>query len=202
MIDAVYEYLLGLALGLSLAVPPGPMNALIAAEALKTPLHGTAVGAGAMSADATLMVLTYFLYRLVKPYVPYVYFIGGGVMIYLAVLMLRSSNITTSVHGLGSVIRNYTKGYAMGITNPYQIGWWLSAGLTLISIMGLFSIAGLFTGILMWIVTYPLAVYTGKKYLGGKYEVIVRVISGIAIMGFAVYFIYVGLTLLLRSILP
>ncbi|MGC8570036.1 MAG: LysE family translocator [Caldivirga sp.] len=202
MIDAVYEYLLGLALGLSLAVPPGPMNALIAAEALKTPLHGTAVGAGAMSADATLMVLTYFLYRLVKPYVPYVYFIGGGVMIYLAVLMLRSSNITTSVHGLGSVIRNYTKGYAMGITNPYQIGWWLSAGLTLISIMGVFSIAGLFTGILMWIVTYPLAVYTGKKYLGGKYEVIVRVISGIAIMGFAVYFIYVGLTLLLRSILP
>ncbi|WP_291999900.1 LysE family transporter [Caldivirga sp.] len=202
MIDAVYEYLLGLALGLSLAVPPGPMNALIAAEALKTPLHGTAVGAGAMSADATLMVLTYFLYRLVKPYVSYVYFIGGGVMIYLAVLMLRSSNITTSVHGLGSVIRNYTKGYAMGITNPYQIGWWLSAGLTLISIMGVFSIAGLFTGILMWIVTYPLAVYTGKKYLGGKYEVIVRVISGIAIMGFAVYFIYVGLTLLLRSILP
>ncbi|MGC9226254.1 LysE family translocator [Caldivirga sp.] len=202
MIDAVYEYILGLALGLSLAVPPGPMNALIAAEALKTPLHGTAVGAGAMSADATLMVLTYFLYRLVKPYVPYVYFIGGGVMIYLAVLMLRSSNITTSVHGLGSVIRNYTKGYAMGITNPYQIGWWLSAGLTLISIMGVFSIAGLFTGILMWIVTYPLAVYTGKKYLGGKYEVIVRVISGIAIMGFAVYFIYVGLTLLLRSILP
>ena len=44
MIDAVYEYLLGLALGLSLAIPPGPMNALIAAEALKTPLHGTAVG--------------------------------------------------------------------------------------------------------------------------------------------------------------
>ncbi|WP_048062705.1 LysE family transporter [Caldivirga maquilingensis] len=202
MIDAVYEYLLGLALGLSLAVPPGPMNALIAAEALKTPLHGTAVGAGAMSADATLMIITYFLYRLVKPYVSYVYFIGGGVMIYLAVLMLRPSRITASAHGLGGVLRNYTKGYVMGVTNPYQIGWWLSAGLTLISIMGVFSIAGLFTGILAWIITYPLAVYTGKRYLGGRYEIIVKTVSGAAIMGFALYFMYIGLTLLLRGVLP
>ena len=198
MVDAAYEYLLGLALGLSLAVPPGPMNALIAAEALKTPLHGTAVGAGAMSADATLMVVTYFLYRLVKPYALYIYFIGGGVMMYLAVLMLKPSRITTSAQGLGGVIRNYTKGYVMGITNPYQIGWWLSAGLTLISIMGVFSVAGLFTGILTWLITYPLAVYTGKRYLGGRYEFIVKLASGIAIMGFALYFIYIGLTSLLR----
>ena len=156
-----------------------------------------------MSADATLMVLTYFLYRLVKPYVSYVYFIGAGVMIYLAVLMLRPSRVVTGTpHGLGSVLRNYTKGYVMGITNPYQIGWWLSAGLTLISIMGVFSIAGLFTGILAWIITYPLAVYAGKRYLGGRYEFIVRVASGVAIMGFALYFMYVGLTLLLRGVLP
>ncbi|WP_291766943.1 LysE family transporter [Caldivirga sp. UBA161] len=202
MIDAAYDYLLGLALGLSLAVPPGPMNALIAAEALKTPLHGTAVGAGAMSADATLMVVTYFLYGLVKPYVSYVYFIGGGVMMYLAVLMLRPSRTVANAHGLGNVLRNYTKGYVMGITNPYQIGWWLSAGLTLISIMGVFSIAGLFTGILTWIIAYPLAVYAGKRYLGGKYEVIVKAASGIAIMGFALYFMYIGLTLLFRGILP
>lgn len=71
MIDAAYDYALGLVLGLSSAVPPGPMNALIASEALKSHMHGTAVGAGAMSADATLMVITYFLYQLIKPYLRY-----------------------------------------------------------------------------------------------------------------------------------
>jgi hypothetical protein len=41
MIDAAYDYALGLVLGLSSAVPSGPMNALIASEALKSHMHGT-----------------------------------------------------------------------------------------------------------------------------------------------------------------
>lgn len=41
----------GVILGLSIAAPPGPMNALIANSSLKSPLHGTSVGAGAMTAD-------------------------------------------------------------------------------------------------------------------------------------------------------
>jgi len=205
MIDAMYDYALGLVLGLSLAVPPGPMNALIASEALKSPMHGTAVGAGAMSADATLMVVTYFLYQLTKPYSRYVYFIGGGVMVYLALLMLKPrANPRTGarVSGLGGMLRNYAKGYALGLTNPYQVGWWLSAGLTLMSIMGFMSIAGLFTGILAWILTYPLAIHAGKRYLGGKYEYAVNLASAIAIMGFAAYFIYMGLNLLTNTVLP
>jgi len=47
-----------------------------------------------MSADATLMVITYFLYQLIKPYSRYMYFIGGGVMVYLALLMLKSRTNT------------------------------------------------------------------------------------------------------------
>ncbi|KUO83682.1 MAG: lysine transporter LysE [Caldivirga sp. MG_3] len=204
MIDAAYDYALGLVLGLSLAVPPGPMNALIASEALKSPMHGTAVGAGAMSADATLMVITYFLYQLIKPYSRYMYFIGGGVMVYLALLMLKSRTNTRAnrISGLGGLLKNYAKGYALGLTNPYQVGWWLSAGLTLMSIMGLMSVAGLFTGILSWILTYPLAIHAGKRYLGGKYEYAVNLVSAIAIMGFAAYFIYMSLNLLTNTVLP
>jgi threonine/homoserine/homoserine lactone efflux protein len=52
----------GLLLGYSLAVPPGPMNALIAAWSLRSFHHGFAVGAGAMSADSLLMLLTLTLY--------------------------------------------------------------------------------------------------------------------------------------------
>jgi len=50
----------GLLLGYSLAVPPGPMNALIAAWSLRSFRHGFAVGAGAMSADFLLMLLTLY----------------------------------------------------------------------------------------------------------------------------------------------
>jgi threonine/homoserine/homoserine lactone efflux protein len=47
----------GLLLSYSLAVPPGPMDALIAAWSLRSFRHGFAVGAGAMSADFLLMLL-------------------------------------------------------------------------------------------------------------------------------------------------
>jgi len=50
----------GLLLGYSLAVPPGPINALIAAWSLRSFRHGFAVGAGAMSADFLLMLLTLY----------------------------------------------------------------------------------------------------------------------------------------------
>ncbi len=50
----------GLLLGYGLAVPPGPMNALIAAWSLRSFRHGFAAGAGAMSADFLLMLLTLF----------------------------------------------------------------------------------------------------------------------------------------------
>ncbi len=47
----------GLLLGYSLAVPPGPMNALIAAWSLRSFRHGFTVGVGAMSADFLLMLI-------------------------------------------------------------------------------------------------------------------------------------------------
>jgi len=57
-------------------------------------------------------------------------------------------------------------------------------------------------GILSWILTYPLAIHAGKRYLGGKYEYAVNLVSAIAIMGFAAYFIYMSLNLLTNTVLP
>ena len=49
----VYSLVAGIAIGLSLAVPPGPMNALIAAESVKRSyVDGIKLGMGAMTADA------------------------------------------------------------------------------------------------------------------------------------------------------
>jgi len=82
------KFLLGALLGYSLAVPPGPMNALIAAWSLKSFRHGFAVGAGAMSADFLLMLLTLALSTALKSlgeiyYTPF-YAAGGAFFLYLA----------------------------------------------------------------------------------------------------------------------
>jgi len=61
------KFLLGALLGCSLAVPPGPMNALIAAWSLKSFRHGFAVGAGAMSAYFSFASVETALHHLAAP---------------------------------------------------------------------------------------------------------------------------------------
>ncbi len=55
----LYSLVAGIALGLSLGVPPGPVNAAIAAAAARRSyVDGIKIGLGAMTADATYLVLT------------------------------------------------------------------------------------------------------------------------------------------------
>lgn len=184
------NFLIGMMLGFSLAVPPGPMNALIAAESLKSPIHGTMVGAGAMTADAILMTISLFLYQLVKPFVYYIYLAGGAIMIYLAYNVLISQPIQSNNK---DITISYTKGIIMGITNPYQISWWITAGLSFISIFGLESILGLFIAIITWIIVFPIIINLGSKYGGSKTYTIIKMITAVAIISFGLYFLIKGL---------
>jgi len=183
--------LIGMMLGFSLAVPPGPMNALIAAESLRSPIHGTMVGAGAMTADAILMTISLLLYQLVKPFVYYIYLAGGIIMIYLAYNVLMSKQTGSNNK---AVTISYTKGIIMGITNPYQISWWVTAGLSFISIFGLESVLGLFIAIIIWIIVFPIIINLGSRYGGSKAYDVIRVTTAAAIVGFGLYFIINGLT--------
>ncbi len=184
------NFLIGMMLGFSLAVPPGPMNALIAAESLKSPIHGTMVGAGAMTADAILMTISLLLYQLVKPFVYYIYLAGGAIMIYLAYNVLTSQPTQSNNK---DITISYTKGIIMGITNPYQISWWITAGLSFISIFGLESILGLFIAIITWIIVFPIVINLGSKYGGPKTYTITKLITAVAIISFGLYFLINGL---------
>ncbi|MGC8543108.1 MAG: LysE family translocator [Vulcanisaeta sp.] len=187
MIDQLYDFVLGMVFGFLLAVPPGPMNALIAAEATRSPIHGTSVGLGAMSADAILMVLTYFFSRVLGFYARYLYFVGFVVMVYLAISILKSTfSPKRSVSGRSPVL-NYFMGLTMGLTNPYQVMYWLTAGLAFMGVFGLFSVLGLFIAILVWVFVFPYAVYVGRVYGGSRVDFIVRLVSALGIIVFAVY---------------
>ncbi len=181
-----YSYLLGIVLGLSLAGPPGAVNSVIANESLKSKLHGTSVGAGAMSADFTFFLIVYFLKNYINiSILKFIYIIGGLFMLYLGYAVLRSRMPAKSKKG------NYFIGLSMGLTNPFQILWWLTAGFFLLRELSIFSIAGLFSGIIIWIFSFPYAV----NRFGYKYERYIKIVSATIIFTFAVYILYSGIIL-------
>lgn len=79
------------------------------------------------------------------------------------------------------------------MTNPYQVAWWVTAGLSFIGAFGLESVAGLFTAIIIWITAFPIAIHLGRRYGGGTAFTIIKITSALAILGFSAYFIYVGI---------
>ncbi|AET34000.1 LysE family transporter [Pyrobaculum ferrireducens] len=183
----------GLMLGYSLAVPPGPMNALIAAWSLRGFRYGFAVGAGAMSADFLLMVLTIALYSRLKAlgaeyFTPF-YIAGGAFFLYLAYKIFKSRPPGRREGGGGSPARGYLLGLTLGLINPYQVGWWLTAGLSSIAQFGVEWAAGLFTAILTWITTFPAAVRAGWELSSRATWLAIKIFSVATLLFFGVYFL-------------
>lgn len=152
--DPIYSASLGLLLGLSLAAPPGPINAMIANESLNSFQKGFLVGLGAMTADAIFFFLTYYFERSIPLWIlKYLYILGSLVMLFLAYKVLKTEQRSIGRKG------NYLIGLSVGITNPYQILWWLTAGISMINLFSIYMIPGFFAGILIWIITFPFMIW-------------------------------------------
>jgi threonine/homoserine/homoserine lactone efflux protein len=188
-LDPLQSIAFGMSLGLSLAVPPGPVNAVIATEGAEKAYKGTLVGLGALTADALFLVLTLTLGAWLpawarKPLT----LVGGGVFVLLAILVLRShASAGRPAH------MQYLAGLTMGLTNPFQIAWWLTAGLTLITSFGLPVAVGFFAGIVLWITTFPQAVHRGVLAFGGRFLAGVKILSGGLLAAYGIWFIYLFL---------
>ncbi len=193
MIEALETILSGLVLGLSLAAPPGPVNAVIAFEGSRKAVRGTLVGLGAMTSDFIYMLIVLYLGIFIPNYVKkYLFVIGGLIMVFLVWLIWRAG--TETKEGSGSYTP-YIKGLTMGLTNPYQMGWWVTAGLSSINLFGPIFVVGFFLGISLWITAFPLAINKGASTMGKKFVYLIKVFSMIVLLGFAAYFIYSYFTL-------
>src|SRR6056297_996410 len=214
MLDFVVSALAGVALGLSLAAPPGPMNAIIAEESvLRGWGSGFRAGLGALSADACFFVLALLGVVTVVRDVPVVqqalFAFGGLLMLYFAYGTATDANAAfggdarsndeksddesgtrtdedaageraeTATDGARSSETDESKGFrkafVLALTNPYQILWWLTAGVGLLD-PGTFAldwlggltvstgspviVVGFFGGIALWITGFPAALVT------------------------------------------
>ncbi len=181
--------LLGIILGLSMAAPPGPVNAIILNESLKSKIHGSSVGLGAMTADVIFYFISYnFRNFIPKDFLKVVYLAGGILLIIISTLIIKSkSTINTSPGG------NYITGLIMGLTNPYQITWWLTIGIFMLENLGIFSIIGFFIGIVIWITIFP---SISNKYVK-EYSKYVKILSFIIILAFGFYILFGGIRLII-----
>ncbi len=181
------EVAFGLLLGFSLAAPPGPMNALIAARATRSYSAGFLTACGALTADAVLGALVFGLESLVdlRPLIAYVYVSGAVTMSVMGYLLLRER--TTPGERPAPKLGTYTQSLGVGLSNPFQIVWWLTAGVAFAYVGGAWLFAGLFGAIAIWIVIFPWAIHRGSR----RYPSVRPWIGAAAaalMFGFAIYF--------------
>jgi len=227
MPSTVASALAGVVFGLALAAPPGPMNAVIAEESVvRGWLSGFTAGLGAMSADAvfcglTLLGVVGFVGR--APTVRGAMVgVGGLLMLYFAYGaamdasesdgFLQAATDGGAAGAAGEESRGFRKAFVLALTNPYQILFWLSAGVGMLrpgtldvlartpyvggSLAGLLVVetgspallVGFFGGIGLWIVGFPgTLVAVGRRV--DRFAAAVAWGSAAVLAGFGVVFL-------------
>jgi threonine/homoserine/homoserine lactone efflux protein len=205
MLVGLLSVVAGALLGLSLAAPPGPMNAVIAEESVNRGWRaGFSAGLGAMTADALFFVLAVVGVVAFVQEAPTVrgimVGIGGLLMFYFAYGAVRG----TAEFGdeAESNRAGFGKAFALAVTNPYQITWWLTAGVglmnpgtveafgqTLFAANGPLTLVGFFGGIALWITLFPAALRTAGNTIDALGTAIAYG-SGIVLAGFGVVFLW------------
>ncbi|MGI0070610.1 MAG: LysE family translocator [Thermoplasmata archaeon] len=187
-----YAFLFGLALGFSLVIPPGPMNALIASRSVETLRSGIITGFGALTADLALGILVYAARSQVDlgSVARAIYLVGAVVMVYFAVRLFRHPTPTPSPEP--QHLRIYSQAILVGISNPFQILWWLTAGLAFAYFGGIVLFLGLFAAITIWIVAFPYALHLGTRRRPELARAVVYVSAAI-MLAFAAYFAFLAL---------
>jgi len=201
-LDPVTSAGLGVVLALSLAAPPGPVNALIAAKAVtRSWRSGFLVGAGAMTADAfflTLSVLAHSLVEGVRSAFPFIALLGAAVMAYFAWGAARAwGHVPTDLATSEEARRaSYVVGLGVNLTSPYPILWWLTAGVALIGQLGPLVLVGFFAGLVLWIVSFPYALRAAQRRFARTYHVALA-FSILCLAAFAAWLAWSGIVALL-----
>ncbi|MDF9745262.1 LysE family translocator [Natrinema salsiterrestre] len=213
--------LAGVIFGLALAAPPGPMNAIIAEESVVSGwTAGFRAGLGAMLADAIFFVLTLAGIVAVLDRAPIVrpvlYLAGGCLMLYFALGAVREARAATSFTETGrTAATGFRKTLVLSLTNPYQIGFWLTVGVGLLEPGTLDVLAyapaigealagtlivqtgspalllGFFGGIAVWIVAYPAALVAAGRRVDA-FAPAVAALSAVVLVGFGALFLVLG----------
>jgi len=225
VLQAVTTLAAGVVFGLALAAPPGPMNAIIAEESvLRGWTAGFKAGLGAMSADLCFFLLSLAGVVAVIDNLPTLRGVmigaGGLLMLYFAYGAAQDVRATLAPEGdTAGESKGFRKAFVLALTNPYQILFWLTVGVGLLrqgthdllaetpylgdALAGTLVVqtgsaallAGLFAGIVVWIVGFPAALVAAGRRVD-RLTPAVAVVSALVLGGFGVAFLYDAATTL------
>ena len=183
----------GFFLGVSMAAPPGPVMTMIMNRALVSVKSGFWVGMGAMTADLILLAIVYELNASINLTLvePFIFLLGGFYFIYLGIKIFRSINEDEKgIVEEEKLHYSFSKGLTTGLVNPMQIGWWLTAGLSVIESNGLTTFYFFYAGIIAYVVLISFMINKSYLKFGEMLKYGVSVFSLFVLTGFGIYFIY------------
>lgn len=236
MSSAVGSVLAGAVFGIALAAPPGPMNAIIAEESVARGwFAGVRAGLGAMTADAAFLVLAAagvvaFVERMPTLRAAMVG-VGGLLMLYFAYGAATEFGTAFRPDGAGGAAAGnaaerggrstgFRKAFALALTNPYQILFWLTIGVGLLEpgtvdvlahvpyastgLTGLLVVetgspallVGFFGGIGAWVTGFPATLVVAERRVE-SFAPAVTALSALVLAGFGVGFLSDAVTSLL-----
>lgn len=161
--------LVGAGLGLSLAVPPGPVLTKMALEVSRgAPWRGLRVGFGASTADLTFFFAFWLLADRLRPSDAFLGALGlGGLVLmdWLAFGAYRSARLPSPP--APGRLDGFAAGYLLAATSPINLAWWLGAGLVYIDQYGPLLGVGFFAAIVVWIFVCVLLFMLGERHIPG-----------------------------------
>lgn len=192
------SFLSGVFLGFGVSVPFGPVNILILTYALKAFKNSIAVGLGAFSIDMLYLFLLQFGLLNFLDNVIFMRFLaifGFCFLTYMAYLMLKKKNedlhLDQHKDFKESLLKSYVKGIILNGSNPYVIGFWLSAtGIVLSNQHAYSTILGLVVAILFWIGALAFVVAKYSYLFSAKVIHIINIVSALIIEYFALSLLY------------
>lgn len=210
MLGTFFSYIL---LGLSLAAPIGPVNAAQLDRGIKGGFFPAwFVGLGAILADAIYMLVVYLgiVHVIEVPFVQtFLWLFGGFVLIYTGVESMVSAKEINTVHERNKepLHKSFFAGFLMSITNPLTILFWLGIYGSVLaktaSTYGLQTLiiysGAIFIGLLSWDIAMAAVSSSFRKVLNKRLLTSISIISGLALIGFGIYFGLQGALLLIDS---
>ena len=205
MLLSALSVVAGALLGLSLAAPPGPMNAVIAEESVNRGWRaGFAAGLGAMTADVLFFGLAaagvVAFIQEAQTLKGVMVGIGGLLMFYFAYGAVAGAGEFSAAEGASRA--GFGKAFVLAATNPYQITWWLTAGVGLLdpgsiqafgysfaAVNGTLTIIGFFAGIVLWITAFPAALRTAGNAVDALGKTVAYG-SGVVLVWFGIAFLW------------
>ena len=202
----------GMTVGVTLAAPIGPINVEIIRRGIRDGfVHGWVLGLGALSADtiyAALIVggLTPLADR---PTLRVPLFLAGGVMLAWVGWMSVRTALRGDAANAGDTVprrgRSYATGFLMAIFNPMGIVYWLSVGAALVAdavqrvgqVGSPVLVMGVMFGIFCWVTFISVLAQISRRFVTGPGMRWVTGVSGLIIIGFALWFFWQGLTTLI-----